>query len=495
MTARSDDFEVLISAEEAWPTFERAVLHARTEVLCGFRIFDFTTRLRSPEAKAIGETWFDLIEHVVRRGVVFQLSVSDFDPVMATELHESAWRTKRQAAALAEALGMPAKDRLRVRADLHPAKAGTIPWLVFLPLVMSRLKSRLRHRRPVRLRREAIGLRGGALPDLHPVSHHHKLAVIDREFLYIGGLDLNERRFDTKSHSRPAKATWSDVQLTLTGTEAKEAAEHLLGFRSEIVRETPPRKGQFLCRTLSSPRRRGFLSLSPKTLLDEIEDHHLSAFRTARHMIHIETQFFRSTKLARGLARAARKNPDLRLFLVLPALPEDVAFEHNSGLDARYGMALQADCLEHILTAFRDRACIATPVQMRMAARETRTTLAGSPVIHVHNKVLVVDDRSALVGSANLNGRSMKWDTEVALKISTERRVAALRKALFAHWLQADVPKDAMNPRTSVTWWQDRIARNAVSIPERRAGLLVPHDPEQLEHLQQHLPGVTEDIV
>ena len=38
---REDMFEVLVTAQEAWPAFERAVLGAETVVRASFRIFDF----------------------------------------------------------------------------------------------------------------------------------------------------------------------------------------------------------------------------------------------------------------------------------------------------------------------------------------------------------------------------------------------------------------------------------------------------------------------
>jgi phospholipase D1/2 len=56
--------------------------------------------------------------------------------------------------------------------------------------------------------RAALGL-----PRLHPATHHQKLAVFDRRRLYIGGLDLDERRWDTPEHDRPGAETWQDLQL------------------------------------------------------------------------------------------------------------------------------------------------------------------------------------------------------------------------------------------------------------------------------------------
>ncbi|MBM7069923.1 phospholipase D family protein [Actibacterium sp. 188UL27-1] len=494
-STKADRFEVLITADQAWPEFERAILEARTEISAAFRLFDFTTRLRSPEAREVGETWFDLVAHVVRRGVRFRLVVSDFDPVMATELHELCWRCKRQAAALAEMVGQEHADQIEVIASLHPARAGLLPRLALMPFVLKKLRDRLRSLNTVRQTRQAIGLRSDEMPELRTVSHHQKVAVIDRTTLYIGGLDLNERRYDTTDHDQPAHATWSDVQVLTTGPEAQEAAIHLDGFLDQIARQTVPRKGTHLRRTLSAPRRFGLWALSPDTLLNEIEAEHIAAFRSAKNLIHIETQFLRSTKLAKALAQAAQDMPDISLILILPALPEDVAFEGNRGLDARYGMALQAKCLDMVQTAFGDRACIASPVQPRLAAREGPGVLAGSPVIHVHNKVLMVDDSMALVGSANMNGRSMMWDTEVALHITDPHRLATLRRALVGHWWHGDVLDEALEIRTAAAWWRREVARNGVKRPEARHGFLVPHDPDKLKDYRQPLPGVTEDIV
>ena len=113
-----DDFRVLVTAEQAWPAFEDAVIDARDEVIAGFRIFDLTTPLAGARAREIGATWFDLLEHAVRRGVRIEIIVSDFDPVMATDLHRATWNTVRQGAALAE-VAEARPGQVRIRAALH----------------------------------------------------------------------------------------------------------------------------------------------------------------------------------------------------------------------------------------------------------------------------------------------------------------------------------------------------------------------------------------
>ncbi|MEX0371481.1 MAG: phospholipase D-like domain-containing protein, partial [Tateyamaria sp.] len=456
---------------------------------------DFGTRLRSPRAQRFGTTWFDLIEHVLKKGVRVRLVLSDFDPVLATELHEACWRSKRQAAALAELVGREGAARFEVIAALHPARPGAVPWFAFLPPVLRKRSKRLEALNDDRKERQAIGLGSDGLPELHTVSHHQKLAVIDRRRLYVGGLDVNERRFDTPRHDRLSQQTWSDVQVMVEGHAAREAARHLDTFLDDIVARRRPEPCVHIAKTLSVPRRFSPLRLAPRTVERGIEQDHIHAFKNAHRLIHIETQFLRSRKIADALAQAGRSNPDLNLILILPALPEDVAFDQNRGLDARYGMALQADAIERVSNAFGARAIIASPVQPVTAGPDDPVSLSGSPVIHVHNKVVIVDDNWAMVGSANLNGRSMRWDTEVALRIAKKQDVDALRRRLYAHWWFDALPDVGFAYESAADWWREEIARNHVRRPEARAGFLVPHDPDKLARLHQPLPGVTEDIV
>ncbi|MGD7428520.1 hypothetical protein, partial [Ralstonia pseudosolanacearum] len=57
------DLKVLITAQEAYPAFEEAVLDSEKTISASFRIFDLMTALRSSRAKQIGDSWFDLFRH------------------------------------------------------------------------------------------------------------------------------------------------------------------------------------------------------------------------------------------------------------------------------------------------------------------------------------------------------------------------------------------------------------------------------------------------
>jgi phosphatidylserine/phosphatidylglycerophosphate/cardiolipin synthase-like enzyme len=66
-------------------------------------------------------------------------------------------------------------------------------------------------------------------------------------------------------------------------------------------------------------------------------------------------------------------------------------------------------------------------------------------IIIVHAKLTIIDDRLLRIGSANLNNRSMGFDTECDLVVEGQEggdgdglaaAIAAFRTALVAHWLE-----------------------------------------------------------
>jgi hypothetical protein len=76
----------------------------------------------------------------------------------------------------------------------------------------------------------------------------------------------------------------------------------------------------------------------------------------------------------------------------------------------------------------------------RLRAYYPDHTGLGEQCINLHSKLMVVDDRFAQVGSANLNNRSLGYDTECDLAVETseprvERAIALLRDRLLAEHL------------------------------------------------------------
>ena len=511
--------QVLVTAAEAYPALERAFLAAEREIVAGFRVFDLKTRLRSPEALAVGDTWFDLVIHTLRRGVALHLVLSDFDPVARPRLHRASWRTVRMFWAAAELAGPGAK--LSLVPSMHSAVAGLWPRLLFWPVVQARLgriagwlrRAAEAHR--LAALREMPGARAllaakdalprprlMAVPPLYPATHHQKLAVFDGRRLYIGGLDLDERFYDTPDHRQPAHETWHDVALMAEGAVAGDARAHLLGFldiiagRAEPGPPAPDRHGLRLVRTLSRRRGRGaWRFIAPEPEVTEIEAAQREAIAGARRLIYIETQYFRDRRLARHLARAARHNPDLKLILILPAAPDDVAFEGATGLDARLGEFLQARCLRILRRAFGRRMFVGGAAQPRRSRDPGRAQLRGAPIVYVHAKVSIFDDDRAIVASANLNGRSLRWDTEAGLVLGDPATVLTLRRRLMAHWLQADAGADFFDADRALHAWWALAARNARARPEARRGFILPYDLREAEAFGRAFPLVPDEMV
>lgn len=503
-------FEVLLTASEAYPRLEQEFLNAQREIVAGFRIFDPWTKLRSDAARTSGDVWFDLIVATLNRGIEIQIILTDFDPVVRMDMHLYAWRCLRGLIAAAEASKNP--DLLEVQVAMHPARLGLLPrtalWVRSAKEVTTQVRRILKDKdmssdellmQAPRVRelvkKDGIGLRARLFPPppLVPVTHHQKLAVFDGKRLYIGGLDLNDRRYDTPEHQRDSDQTWHDVQVLVDGPIAEEARTHLMEMEDGFSGRQTHRPEKLL-RTMSAKRRFALPYMSPVPIISEIADAHYAAIDRSEELIYFETQFFREEALARQLAARALETPNLTLLMMLPAAPEDIAFTETWGPDAAFGEHLQAKCLDIIYDAFGERAFVGSPVQPRTHITDGRDTHFDAPIIYLHAKVSIFDGHTAIVSSANLNGRSLSWDTEAGLQTETTAEVAQVKERCFTHWLGAGAGDDFFQTTSACDAWAARAARNVRARPEERAGLIVPYSQKKGRDDAQALPGVPAEM-
>lgn len=508
---------ICLTAAEAYPALESEFLSARRCIRASFRIFDPETALYSEDARKIGANWMDLLRHVVDRGVDISLTLADFDAIARPELHRLTRRSTRQLTELARDLPA-ASGTLTVEPAPHPARMGLLPRLALLPVIRKHLAAHcddlnaLPREEQDRMLADMPGLaknlirtKSGALrpkrivlPDVLPATHHQKIAVFDGKSLYIGGLDLNQRRFDTLGHDRPADETWHDIQLLLDGAVAAEAEQHLLRFNAEARGDLPPFQPRELLRTLSASRRLPLPFVGPRTIADELRQAHLDHLSTARDLIYIETQFLRDLPLARALARRGQEEPDLNLVVILPAAPEEIAFSGENGVEMRHGEGLQIRCLDTLRAAFGDRFFAGAPAQRRAASGEdpdARHVLFGAPIIYVHAKLAVFDTHAAIVSSANLNGRSLSWDTEAGVALTHESDIVNLRDRCIAHWVgdatYAKLPALCHSARA----WHDLAQGNAGRPPSERQGFLLPFPWSKSRNHATQVPGFPDEVV
>ncbi len=484
------DLDVFFTASEAFPAFERLCLSAKSQIIGGFRVFDPTTRLHSSEGRAIGETWFDLLLHVLNRGVTVHMVITDFDPIIATKDHRRSWATARQFAALDE---LSSGGRMTFSIAMHPARVGFLPRRA----LRGKIEGELSKRDIDPLTPGLQSLEPGDDLPLVPATHHQKLAVVDGEALYIGGLDLNDRRYDTAHHDQAADQTWQDIQAIARGPVVAAAKEHLATFEAitDGAAEAPPQAPGFL-RTLSTKRALDLASIAPRPLINEIEQAHLDAVERAKGLIYLETQFFRHKPLADALAQAAARNDDLGCILIIPAAPEDVAFEGNEAEDAQLGAQKQMEALDILSDGFGDRLALAAPAQpVDPQDVPDAALLHGAPLIYVHSKLSLFGRDEAILSSANLNGRSLRWDTEAGLHLTERARIDPLWPRALRHWLGDDAPDPFGDAVSVVAQINASMAENADLAPRKRRHFLLPFDPEAQAKLASPLPFVPDEMV
>ncbi|WP_135504009.1 phospholipase D family protein [Roseovarius aestuariivivens] len=501
----STDLRPLITAAEIFPELETLCDSAQEELFLCFRIFDPRTRLRGAALRSRGlQSWADLLADVASRGVRLRLIISDFDPLFTSDLHRGAWRAAR---GFTEA--MTGAPDAQILCAPHGQLAGRL-WHLAMRRRIRRILARLRTDPAEALTPvQAQLLRH--LPILRPVTIHQKFAVADGAQTVLGGLDVDERRWDDPDHDRPANDTWHDVSLAAHGPVCKAVRAHFIDtWNTALSYGAPavlgegtkldepggllphrPGSGPALKRTVSMPRHWPG-ALAPRRHVTEHLEALTEALMTARRSIYLETQFFRHLPLARALAQAGRDHPDLNLILLMPATPERVAFEGQSGFDVRHAQALQLRCLAHLDRAFGSRLALVSPVQPRAPVPgETTDHVTHDPIVYVHSKVSLIDDHWGMVGSANLNGRSMHWDTEASLVFTDPGTVTDLRTRLAQVWFGAEAPEGEI---TLAETWNRAAQRNADRAHDARKGFLMPYPEKATRKFSAYLPVLPADM-
>ncbi len=288
------------------------------------------------------------------------------------------------------------------------------------------------------------------LDDHHPTggSHHQKIVVIDDAVAYCGGIDLTQRRWDTSAHAPddPRRVDsdgasyppFHDVQMVVDGDCARALGELARQRWADAIGtptpEVPPDAGVDAWPTGLEPdfrdARIGIARTVPEgpasPLCDEVRRLYEDAFGAARRKVYIENQYYTSSILAPVIERslAAEDGPE---FLMLSRRVESGWLE------------------EVTMGVLRAR----WHARLRRADRHGRYRLCCPEIegldrdccLNLHSKVAVIDDRLLLVGSANLNNRSMRLDTECMLAIESggderiARGIAAVRQRLLGEHL------------------------------------------------------------
>ncbi len=368
-------------------------------------------------------------------------------------------------------------------------------------------------------------------------SHHQKLVVIRhrddqaRDVAFAGGIDLCHGRRDDAEHAgdpqtQPMdkrygqRAPWHDVMLELHGPVV---ADLLLSFterwddRHPLDRRTPyrrlvqhradmPRHPEPLPETFPTPPAAGTQAVQVLRTYGRVHPRYPfapqgersiarayeKAFALARSFIYLEDQYLWSEPVARGIAVALRRSPQLRLIAVVPRYPDDDG--HIDGPPNRLGQITA-------LTLLREAA----PDRVSVFDLENAS---GVPV-YVHAKVCIVDDVWLTCGSDNFNRRSWTNDSELTCAVIDDdsddreprrldahgdgaRRLARdLRLQLWAEHLARDpADPELLDPDSAVALWAESAAaldgwHASGGLGPRPPGQVRRHDPAPVNRLQR----------
>jgi phosphatidylserine/phosphatidylglycerophosphate/cardiolipin synthase-like enzyme len=283
-------------------------------------------------------------------------------------------------------------------------------------------------------------------------SHHQKAIVIDDAIAFCGGGDIGPDRWDTPQHldddprrEKTRHAHGADIKDFDSRHEVMGLVEgapaQALGalFRERWKRATgealtapPPTapvwpdsiRPQFGRIEVGLSRTQGTWRREPE--VREVECLHLEAIAAARECIYMENQYFTSPLIAAALARRLEeaRGPEVLL----------IGTEHSPS---------------YFDQATMDRTRVRFIETLQRADRHGRLQFyspvtALGRIIIVHAKLTIIDDRLLRIGSANINNRSLGFDTECdmsfeATTTADQREIAALRIRLLAHWLGCDI--------------------------------------------------------
>ncbi|WP_052341091.1 phospholipase D-like domain-containing protein [Salinarimonas rosea] len=265
--------------------------------------------------------------------------------------------------------------------------------------------------------------------------HHQKLLVVDDALAFVSGDDFSPDRWDTRAHrgvnrlraasTGEGHAPHHGVTLMLDGEAAARLGDLARRRWAEATGRAvpaPPPPARDPWPEEVAPDfvdvRIGIARAAPhyhgRPGVREGERLTLESIRAARRLIYLENQYFAAPRVGEALARR----------LAEPDGPEVVAIlsPHSPSWFDRMVMDSARDALVAHLNANDpfDRFRAFAP-----HARDGRPTI-------VHAKTMVVDDRLLRIGSANLNNRSLGFDTEldVAIEAAPGAAGASTRAAI-----------------------------------------------------------------
>nr|XP_023025097.1 phospholipase D1-like [Leptinotarsa decemlineata] len=302
---------------------------------------------------------------------------------------------------------------------------------------------------------------------------------------------------------------WHDIATCVLGDAARDVSRHFIqrwnatkvdkaknndqipyllpksyGVYKTLPINFPNKTHKVTCQVLRSVSCWSCGFFEPDTVEQSIHEAYIDAITRAQHYIYIENQFFISlscnnpfTKnqigeaLYKRIVRAYKAKAVFRVFVIMPLLPGfegEVGGASGTSLHAitHWNYVSISQGKDAILNRLKEAGIEDPSEYITFYGLRNHSTMNSEPItelIYVHSKLMIVDDKIVICGSANINDRSMigKRDSEVAVLIEDEtfedglmdgkafpsgKFAGSLRKYLFKEHLGTlDQQNDAFN--------------------------------------------------
>lgn len=240
------------------------------------------------------------------------------------------------------------------------------------------------------------------------LRNHRKVVVIDNRIAFCGSQNCADPQFRIKAKYAP----WIDVLLRCEGPVVRQA-QHL--FLTTWIAETGEQDLYGLPAAAPEPEQdpdgaiAQMFGTGPTTLGDSMSDSFVTTLYAAERELIITTPYFVPDEaLLRALCAAPRRG--VTTTLIVPA-------RNDSPFVAAASRSVYADLLGCGVRLFE------------------------YPLGLLHTKSLTVDGRIALVGSANMDRRSLELNFENNLLVLDPRFTATLRERQLGYLSQSDAVK------------------------------------------------------
>lgn len=252
---------------------------------------------------------------------------------------------------------------------------------------------------------------------------------------------------------------WHDISMQLVGQPARDLTRHFVQRWNYLLRQRKPSRPtpillpppDFTDEELQSLGIDGTCEIqilrsscawsmgTPHTVEQSIMNAYLKAIETSDHFIYVENQFFitscewEGTKIENSIGdalverilRAYKNDEDWRAIIVIPLMP---GFQNS--VDSQDGTSIRLIMQCQYRSISRGESSIFGRLRAQGIEPEDFIQFYGlrnwgkvgpddalvTEQLYIHAKCMVVDDRIAIIGSANINERSMlgNRDSEVA---------------------------------------------------------------------------------